>query len=76
MHTQGAEDFRSAKRQRDAAPSSSSRPAKKGPGVAFGSGVMDEDDVYGMTDDYVTAPDAREGYDFDLADEETDSPKG
>lgn len=45
--------------------------------MAFGSGVMDEDDVYGMTDDYVTAPDAREGYDFDLqSDEDGGSPKG
>ncbi len=73
---QGAEDFRSAKRQRVAAPSSG-RAAKQGPGVAFGSGVMDEDDVYGMTDDYVTAPEAKEAYNFDLhSDEETGSPKG
>ena len=72
---QGAEDFRSAKRQRDDKPSK--QPVgKRSRGVAFGSGVMDEDDVYGMTDDYVMDHDSRQGYNYDLqSDEEDGSPK-
>ena len=71
--SQGAEDFRTAKRQRDEKPSTA-RPAKQGRGVAFGSGVMDEDDVYGMTDDYVTHAGAKENYDFDLHSDEEGGP--
>lgn len=68
---QGAEDFRAAKKQRVEKPSTT-KPAKRGPGVAFGTGVMDEDDVYGMTDDYIIEPDAKEGYDFDLQSDDED----
>lgn len=38
---------------------------------------MDEDDVYGMTDDYVEESEDRGGYNFDLpSDDEGGSPKG
>ena len=38
--------------------------------MAFGTGIMDEDDTLGMTDDYVTDLDPREGLDFELGSEE------
>ena len=47
---QGAEEFRDAKRARDGV-GEKLQPlpaAKRQRGVAFGSGVADEDDVYGM----------------------------
>jgi hypothetical protein len=33
---------------------------------------MDEDDVYGMTDDYVVEAESRDCYHFDLASDEED----
>jgi len=47
---QGAEEFRDAKRARDGVGEKLQPlpPAKRQRGVAFGSGVADEDDVYGM----------------------------
>ena len=47
---QGAEEFRAAKRARDGVGEKLQPlpPAKRQRGVAFGSGVADEDDVYGM----------------------------
>ena len=47
---QGAEEFRVAKRARDGVGEKLQPlpPAKRQRGVAFGSGVADEDDVYGM----------------------------
>ena len=69
--TQGAEDFRAAKRRREEKPGS--QRSRQGPGVAFGTGVLDEDDVYGMTDDYVVEPDNKQGYSFDLQSDEEDA---
>ena len=48
--SQGAEEFRDAKRVRDGVGEKLQPlpPAKRQRGVAFGSGVADEDDVYGM----------------------------
>lgn len=68
---QGAEDFRSAKRKQESKPNKTPA-SKRTRGVAFGTGIMDEDDVFGMTDDYVVEPDARQSYDFDLQSEEED----
>ena len=47
---QGAEEFRDAKRSRDGVDGKMQPlpPSKRQRGVAFGSGVADEDDVYGM----------------------------
>lgn len=46
--------------------------SKRKRGVAFGTGIMDEDDTLGMTDDYVMDLDPREGMDFELHSEEED----
>lgn len=53
---QGAEEFRDAKRARDGVGEKLQPlpPAKRQRGVAFGSGVADEDDVYGMVSGQVT----------------------
>ena len=50
LHAQGAEEFRDAKRARDGVGEKLQPlpPSKRQRGVAFGSGVADEDDVYGM----------------------------
>ncbi|KAK9795492.1 hypothetical protein WJX73_006570 [Symbiochloris irregularis] len=67
-----AEVFRKAKQGRDEPQQPS---AKRTHGVAFGSGAGDEDDVYGMTDDYVTTGTGMEGMAFEIAsDEEDDLP--
>ena len=34
--------------------------------------VLDEDDSYGVTDDYVTAAEGRDAFAFEIADEEED----
>jgi hypothetical protein len=77
MVVQNAEEFRGAKRERDSSKGDNSeglRTAKRARGVAFGSGVLDEDDVYGIEDDYVTADGShREDVNFEIAsDEEPD----
>lgn len=55
----GAEEFRAAKRLRAEAsrPGSNPREGPRGRGIAFGTGVLDEDDAYGILDDYVTHDD-------------------
>lgn len=70
---QGAEEFRRAKRGREVA----SQPvpaAKRTRGIAFGSGAGDEDDAYGMTEDYVTAGTGKEGMSFEIASDDDDEP--
>lgn len=75
---QGAEEFRAAKRGRDgwavgaAAPELSTKRAR---GVAFGSGAADEDDAFGIAEDYAEGAAAPGAYTFELAsDEEDDAP--
>ena len=70
---QGAEDFRAAKRGRDQ-PDPRVPAAKRTRGVAFGTGVMDEDDVYGLTDDYVVDPESKDTLDFELHSDEDAEP--
>ncbi len=36
--------------------------------------VLDEDDSYGVTDDYVTAMEGRDAFAFEIADEEEEEP--
>jgi len=69
---QGADDFRSAKRQREGGEAGKQPGGKRGRGVAFGTGIMDEDDVYGLTDDYVVEAEARDAYHFDLPSDNED----
>lgn len=71
---QGAEEFRMAKRGRDeeAPGKGQARGAKRARGVAFGSGVADEDDAFGITEDYAGRDGAPQGYTFELASDEED----
>ena len=72
---QDAEDFRAAKSAKASVPGkphfSGQMPGnKRAHGVAFGSGVLDEDDTYGMMDDYVTTADNRSEFAFEEAAED------
>lgn len=69
---QDAEVFRAAKQGREDQQKSQQHPAKRSRGVAFGSGAGDEDDVYGMTDDYATTGTGKEGVAFEIASDEDD----
>lgn len=77
---QGAEEFRVAKRGRgEDAPGNGQQPrgAKRARGVAFGSGLADEDDAFGITEDYAGGDGVPDGYIFELAsDEEDDAAPG
>lgn len=78
----GAEEFRAAKRKRGGfedeeavgagAPGAAAAAARRGRGVAFGAGVLDEDDSYGIMDDYVDGPGGRKGMAFEIMDVEDD----
>ncbi|PSC68980.1 TATA-box binding -interacting TOUGH isoform B [Micractinium conductrix] len=59
----GAEDFRALKEaaRGKAAPKAPEPAAKRRRGIAFGQGVLDEDDAFGTLEDYVTHDDV-EGY--------------
>ena len=71
---QGAEEFRAAKRGRDEGAPGKGQPrgAKRARGVAFGSGVADEDGAFGITEDYAGGDGVPEGYSFELASDEED----
>ena len=73
---QGAEEFRAAKRGRDAPPENKTRPgSKRTRGIAFGTGVLDEDDAYGMTQDYVMEAEPKAAFNFEIASDEEDAPR-
>ena len=62
---QDAEVFRTAKVPQSKAPAAG---AKRTRGVAFGTGAADEDDTYGMMEDYVNSEaDPRKGMLFEIA---------
>ena len=75
---QGAEEFRSAKRQR---PGEVDREAgqaegkKRQRGIAFGSGTGEETDTFGYMDDYVThdGPPRGGDFNFEIASDEEDN---
>lgn len=75
MHgSQNAAEFRSLKREREEAlgvrPDAAEevRKGKRSRGTAFGTGVLDEDDAYGIMDNYVTVEeDVREKHHFEIA---------
>ena len=83
---QDAEEFRAARQhrgpaggpQRQAGPASQQQQQRKRTrGTAFGVGALDEDDSYGVMDDYVvdTDTDKTGGHHFELReDEEEDAP--
>ena len=72
VSSQGAAEFAKAKRDRESsrADVEGLRPAKRPRSVAFGTGALDEDDSYGITDDYVSnveRPSIASGLHFEVA---------
>lgn len=84
VRLQNAAEFRGVKREREEAlgvrpdPAEEVRKGKRSRGTAFGTGVLDEDDAYGIMDNYVTAEEnVREKHHFEIAmedDEDEDVP--
>lgn len=74
---QDAEVFRRATGSQEAQGRPSAAGTKRTRGVAFGSGAADEDDSYGMMEDYVADDgDRRKGLLFEIAEgsDEEDAP--
>lgn len=68
MLLQDAEVFRSAKGSSVAQSQPTASGVKRTRGVAFGSGAADEDDTYGMMEDYISSEaDPRKGMLFEIA---------
>jgi hypothetical protein len=70
---QGAEEFRSAKRQRaeDVQKPGQSQATKRPRKIAFGAGALEETDTFGYMDDYVAEDgDQRDTYAYEIASDE------
>ena len=52
--SQGAEDFRQAKRQKTGSSQAEDGAGKKRRGIAFGTGALEDTDTFGYMDDYTS----------------------